>query len=102
MSISSRVIEKYGESMTVGQTHTRGFIWLIDKTRTYETEPLPAGLKSSISYGLITSLETVERGMSVSCAGREYEILRAEPVRIRGDFSHCECLLVPKGGSEDA
>lgn len=37
-----------------------------------------------------------------AAAGRRYVVLRVEPVRIFGAFSHNECILKLKGGTADA
>ena len=49
------------------------------------------------SYG-----ESITEGDSVTAAGRRYVVLRVEPVRIFGAFSHNECILKLKGGAADA
>ena len=102
MSLSSRIIEKYGESMTIGQTAAKGFISALHKNSHNACEVLPNGVKELYEYKLLTDLAALSEGMSVSCAGREFVILRVEPIRISGEFSHNECILVIKGGAADA
>lgn len=103
MSISSSVIENYGEKMTVGEANAKGFIsaidWLDDEiTKT----PLAAGVKNGARYRLITNAAHPAEKMRVRCGGLEYEITRVEQVRIFGSFSHNECILRLKGGCADA
>lgn len=102
MSISEKVIKKYGEDMTIGQTAAKGFISAVNKYSPDTEAILPNGVKELSGYKLITDLPDLCSGMNVSCSGREYVILRVEPVRISGKFSHNECLLRLKGGTQNA
>ena len=43
----------------------------------------------------------IAEGTLVTSAGRMYEVLRIEPVRIFGRLSHNECILRLKGESAD-
>ena len=46
-------------------------------------------------------MDNIAEGVQVTVAGRIYEVLRIEPVRIFGKLSHNECILRLKGESVD-
>lgn len=102
MSISANVIANYGEIITIGGTAAKGFISAVNASDGDKfAMPLPAGVNNSERYRLITSALSPEVSMSVTCGGREYVILRVEPVHIFGTFSHNECIMRLKGGAGD-
>lgn len=98
MSISAKVIESYGDNISVGGTAAKGFISAIGIT---EPVPHPAGMADTCRYRLITNSGDVSRSACVVCGGREFIILRVEPVSIFGAFSHNECIMRLKGGEAD-
>ena len=60
------------------------------------------GVTNNSKYRLITDTEGIAEGDCVTAAGRSYIVLRVEPVRIFGAFSHNECILKLKGGGTNA
>ena len=46
-------------------------------------------------------MDNIAEGVQVTAAGRIYEVLRIEPVRIFDRLSHNECILRLKGESAD-
>ena len=102
MSISSEVIENYGESILIGTTAAKGFLSPINKNESKVGIKLAPGVKPNTEYRLITDAITPEIGGTVTCAGLIYEILRVEQVRIFGSLSHNECILRLKGRCENA
>lgn len=102
MSISSKVIQNYGESMTVDSAAAKGFISPINKNDSDIRSSLAPGVKLGERYRLITDAENPAVGSTVTFAGLVYEILRVEQVRIFGSFSHNECILRLKGERENA
>ena len=101
MSASSKIIESYGMSMTVGTAPAKGFISAVNSIYDRETLHLPAGTRKRSLYRLITDCAGVSEGMSVICGERELTVLSVEPVSIFGQYSHTECLLSLKGGAAD-
>lgn len=103
MSYSELVIENYGEAMSIGGVSAKGFLCPLSlKNPEHESKPLPNGIKGKANYRLISNLSGIEIGQSVIRGGREYTVLRVEPVNIFGKLSHYECLLKLKGGAGDA
>ena len=102
MSISSEVIENYGESILIGTTAAKGFLSPINKNESKVGIKLAPGIKPNTEYRLITDAISPEIGGTVTCAGLIYEILRVEQVRIFGSLSHTECSLRLKGRCETA
>lgn len=102
MSVSSDVINSYGESMLVGKSAAKGFMSPINKNDTDIRTKLSPGVKLGEKYRLITDAESPKMGDTVTCAGCIYEILRVEQVRIFGSFSHNECIIRLKGWTDNA
>lgn len=103
MSVSSRIIQSYGESMTVEGTAAKGFISAVEIQDPEQSRlRLPAGTKNAVRYRLITDAADISEGDSLICHSREYRILRVEPVSVFGEFSHNECIMCMKGGACDA
>ena len=103
MTVTNRILHNYGESITVGSAESRGFISCLDAddAQIHKTHLAP-GVTNNSKYRLITDAEKIAEGDRVAAAGREYVVLRVEPVRIFGAFSHNECILKLKGGAADA
>lgn len=107
MTAANRILQSYGESITVGTAESRGFISCLDPddAQTHKAHLTP-GVTNNSKYRLITDAEGIAEGIaegdSVTAAGRRYVVLRVEPVRIFGAFSHNECILKLKGGTADA
>ena len=93
MSISSRVIQSYGESMLLGTAQIKGFLSPVDKNDPKIAKRLAPGVAGDRIYRLITDDETVKIRQDVTYAGYKYEIMWVEQVRIFGSFSHNECVL---------
>ena len=93
MSPSSQVIETYGESITVGGSSAKGFLSVINKSKSDPKTRLPVGVRQGERYRLITDAPEPEVGDIVAYAGKNYEIMRVEQVRIFDEFSHNECIL---------
>lgn len=102
MSISENVIADYGEMIEINGEPQKGFISAVNASDGDKfAMPLPAGVNNGERYRLITSALSPEVSQSVTCGGREYVILRVEPVHIFGAFSHNECIMRLKGGAGD-
>lgn len=97
MSLSSQVITIYGESITVAGSSAKGFLSVMNKSKSDPKTSMPVGVKLGERYRLITDAVEPDIGDIVVCAGRRYEIMRVEQVRIFGEFSHNECILRRKG-----
>ena len=103
MTVTSRLLHNYGQALTIGATEGRGFISCLDTddAQIHKTRLAP-GVTNNSKYRLITDTEGIAEGDSVTAAGRSYVVLRVEPVRIFGAFSHNECILKLKGGAVNA
>lgn len=97
MSLSSQVIASYGESVTIGGVSAKGFLSVINKNKSDAKTRLPAGVQLEERYRLITDAAEPTINDVVTYAGRKYEVMRVEQVRIFGEFSHTECILRRKG-----
>lgn len=97
MSLSSQVITTYGESITVGGSSAKGFLSVINKSNSDTKTNMPVGVLQGERYRLITDALEPEVGDIIVYAGKKYEIMRVEQVRIFGEFSHNECILRRKG-----
>ena len=94
MSISSKVIESYGETVTINGAPAKGFITVIDTNEPMADKmPMKAGVKNTVRYRFITSYTLPEAGMKVVHGDSRFVILRVERVDIFGSFSHNECLM---------
>lgn len=103
MTAANRILRSYGERITVGTAEGRGFISCLDADDAQiHKAHLTPGVTNNSKYRLITDAEDITEGDSVTAAGRRYAVLRVEPVRIFGAFSHNECILKLKGGAADA
>ena len=97
MSLSSQVITPYGEPVTVGAVSAKGFLSVINKSKSDAKTRLPVGVQQEERYRLITDAAAPALNDIVTYAGRRYEVMRVEQVRIFGEFSHTECILRRKG-----
>ena len=100
MTVTERLLHGCGEVMTIGAAEGRGFISCLDcdDAQIHKTQLAP-GVTNNSKYRLITDTESIAEGDAVTAAGRSYIVLRVEPVRIFGAFSHNECILKLKGGA---
>ncbi len=103
MTVTGRLLQSFGEDIAVGTYEGRGFISCLDSddAQVHKTRLAP-GVTNNSKYRLITDAESIAEGDAVSAAGRSYVVLRVEPVRIFGVFSHNECILKLKGGAGNA
>jgi hypothetical protein len=103
MTITNRLMNNYGEAVTIGSNEGRGFISCLDPddAQIHKTQLAP-GVTNKSKYRLITDAEGISEGDCVTAAGRSYVVLRVESVRIFGAFSHNECILKLKGGGMNA
>ena len=103
MTVTNRLLHNYGQSLTIGSAEGRGFISCLDPddAQIHKTQLAP-GVTNNSKYRLITDAENIAEGDLVTAAGRSYIVLRVEPVRIFGAFSHNECILKLKGGAVNA
>ncbi len=103
MTVTARLLHGCGESISIGDTEGRGFISCLDSddAQIHKTQLAP-GVTNNSKYRLITDTESIAEGDAVTAAGRSYIVLRVEPVRIFGAFSHNECILKLKGGAGNA
>ncbi len=103
MTVTNRLLHNYGESVTIGSNEGRGFISCLDPddAQIHKTH-LALGVTNNSKYRLITDTEGIAEGDCVTAAGRSYIVLRVEPVRIFGAFSHNECILKLKGDAPNA
>ena len=102
MTAANRILRSYGERITIGTAEGRGFISCLDADNAQiHRQPLAPGVKNGSKYRLITNMAGISEGAQVQAAGRIYEVLRIEPVRIFGTLSHNECILRLKGESSD-
>ncbi len=103
MTVTARLLHGCGESISIGAVEGRGFISCLDSddAQIHKTQLAP-GVTNNSKYRLITDTEAIAEGDAVTAAGRSYIVLRVEPVRIFGAFSHNECILKLKGGAENA
>lgn len=102
MTATDSILRLYGEDISVGTATGKGFISCLDADNAQiHRQPLAAGVKNGSKYRLITNMGNIVEGARVTAAGRIYEVLRIEPVRIFGRLSHNECILRLKGESAD-
>ena len=102
MTATDSILSLYGEDISIGTAVGKGFISCLDADNTQiHRQPLAAGVKNGSRYRLITNMGNIAEGARVTAAGRIYEVLRIEPVRIFGKLSHNECILRLKGESVD-
>lgn len=103
MTVTARLLHGCGERISIGDTEGRGFISCLDcdDAQIHKTQLAP-GVTNNSKYRLITDTEAIAEGDAVTAAGRSYIVLRVEPVRIFGAFSHNECILKLKGGAGNA
>ncbi len=103
MTVTGRILHNYGEDIAVGSAEGKGFISCLDPddAQIHKTQLAP-GVTNNSKYRLITDTESIAEGDAVTAAGRSYIVLRVEPVRILGAFSHNECILKLKGGAGNA
>ena len=102
MTATDSILRLYGEDKSVGTATGKGFISCLDADNAQiHRQPLAAGVKNGSKYRLITNMGNIAEGARVTAAGRIYEVLRIEPVRIFGRLSHNECILRLKGESAD-
>lgn len=102
MSISSRVIQSYGDDMLVGAVHIKGLLSPINKNDHKAGVKLAAGVVTERKYRLITDDKSIKMRQTVTYEGFVYDVLWVEQVKIFGSFSHNECVLRLKGACEDA
>lgn len=101
MSISSKVIQSYGEDMLVGTTQIKGFFSPINKNESTAGISLAPGVVTERKYRLITDDKSIKMKQTVTYEGFIYDVLWVEQVKIFGSFSHNECILRLKGACED-
>ena len=102
MTATDSILRLYGEDISIGTVTGKGFISCLDADNAQiHRQPLAAGVKNGSKYRLITNMGNIAEGTLVTSAGRIYEVLRIEPVRIFGRLSHNECILRLKGESAD-
>ena len=102
MTATNNILRLYGEDISVGTAKGKGFISCLDADNAQiHRQPLAPGVKNGSKYRLITNMAGISEGAQVQAAGRIYEVLRVEPVRIFGTLSHNECILRLKGESSD-
>ena len=102
MTATDSILSLYGEDISVGTAAGKGFIsGLGADNAQIHRQPLAAGVKNGSRYRLITNMDNIAEGVQVTAAGRIYEVLRIEPVRIFGKLSHHECTLRLNGESAD-
>ena len=102
MTATDSILSLYGEDISVGTAAGKGFISCLDADNAQiHRQPLAAGVKNGSGYRLSTNMDNMAEGVQVTVAGRIYEVLRIEPVRIFGKLSHNECILRLKGESVD-
>lgn len=103
MTVTARLLHGCGESIRIGTAEGRGFISCLDSddAQIHKTQLAP-GVTNNSKYRLITDTEAIAEGDAVTAAGRSYIVLRVEPVRVFGAFSHNECILKLKGGAGNA
>ena len=103
MTVTGRILQSCGEDIAVGAYEGKGFISCLDSddAQIHKTQLAP-GVTNNSRYRLITDAEGIAEGDAVTAAGRSYVVLRVEPVRVLGVFSHNECILKLKGGAGDA
>lgn len=92
------ILHGCGDDMRLGSKRIRGVISCLDTDDgEIHALPLDAGAANDSKYILITDCRNVSEGSCLICGGREYVIMRVEPVRAFGAFSHNECVLRLKG-----
>lgn len=102
MTATDNILGLYGEDISVGTVSGKGFLSCLDSDNaTIHRQPLPAGVKNGSKYRLITNITDIAEKAVVQVSDRTFEVLRVEPVRIFGKFSHNECILRPKGVIEN-
>lgn len=103
MSAAQLIMQNYGEKLSVGVVSGRGFIACLDPDDgASHKKRFAPGTANRSKYRLITDMQSITEGASVIYGGREYVVLRVEPVSIFGEFSHNECVLRLKGGMGNA
>lgn len=103
MTSAEYIMLTYGEDVMIGNKAAKGFVSCLDSSdEQIHSRHFAPGVTNKSRYRLITAENRVRQGDEVECAGRRFVVLRVEPVRIFGEFSHNECMLCLKGGGSDA
>lgn len=103
MSTAGRIMRSFGETVASGGRSGSGFIACLDPDDAQVHKlRLPPGVANHSKYRLMTDMQTIAEGDTVTVNGADYAVLRVVPVRIFGEFSHNECILRLKGGAANA
>ena len=95
---AEKIIEQYGEEMSVNGNPTKAFICPMDyKNGGRASLATPVGVKNKARYLILTACELAsDGGDSIAFDGREYRTLRAEAFYFMGKVSHYEAVAEVK------
>lgn len=100
MNIAAKIMKNYGERIVVGGVSGCGILSCLDADNAaISHRHIPSGIVNGSKFRLLTDLGGISVGASATVCGREFTVVRVEPVHIFGHFSHNECVLKLKGGA---
>ena len=95
---AEKIIERYGEVMSVNGSSVKGFVCPMNyKGGRRASLATPVGVKNRARYLVMTTCELSPEGNdSIVFDGREYRTLRAEAFYFMGKVSHYEAVAEGK------